>query len=192
MKNSPKEEIQEASAQAAGADIADAGSMDKIRDILFGNQARDYDKRFSRMEEQLGQDVTELKSELLKRVDTLETYIKQEIKDINTRLKNESKDRSGADTQLQKELKEIFESLSQRLSEEAELLAERSTELREQILEQSKALSGEIAAKHEQATNSLKQAAQELDEAKMNRSDLSGFLLDVAMRISGDDLSGKS
>ena len=30
-----------------------AGNVDKIRDILFGNQMRDYEARFSRLEESL-------------------------------------------------------------------------------------------------------------------------------------------
>jgi DNA repair exonuclease SbcCD ATPase subunit len=162
--------------------------MDKIRDILFGNQARDYDKRFSRMESQLNREAAELRQELLKRVDTLESYIKQEIKDINARIKNENNERAEGDAQLQKDLKEMFETLSKKLHQEEENLAERSADLREQILEQSKQLSDEISTKHEQATQSLKQAAMELDDAKMNRADLSGFLLDIAMRISGDEL----
>ncbi|HCY84624.1 MAG TPA: hypothetical protein DHV36_05760 [Desulfobacteraceae bacterium] len=195
MKKSSKDEAPEAAPaepQAAKTapvpDIADAGSMDKIRDILFGNQARDYDKRFSRMENQLNQEAAALRQELLKRIDTLESYIKQEIKDINTRIKNENAERTESDAQIQKDLKEMFETLSKKLHQEEENLAERSAELREQILEQSKQLSNDISTKHEQATQSLKQAAMELDDAKMNRADLSGFLLDIAMRISGDEL----
>ena len=196
MKKSSKEEATPAPAEpqapkpapASVPDIADAGSMDKIRDILFGNQARDYDKRFTRMESQLNREAAELRQELLKRVDTLESYIKQEIKDINARIKNENNERTEGDAQLQKDLKEMFETLSKKLHQEEENLAERSADLREQILEQSKQLSDEISTKHEQATQSLKQAAMELDDAKMNRADLSGFLLDIAMRISGDEL----
>ncbi len=173
-----------------GVDIADAGSMDKIRDILFGNQARDYEKRFIKMENQLNQEAAELKDELLKRVDTLESYIKQEIKDINERIKNESSERSDAHTLLQRELKEGVEALHKKLLQEEENLSRKSTELREQILEQSKQLSSEIMTKHDQATHSLKQVSQELDDAKVNRSDLSGFFLDIAMRLSGDDTLG--
>lgn len=33
-----------------GDDMADAGSMDKIRDILFDHQSKDYEKLFSKME----------------------------------------------------------------------------------------------------------------------------------------------
>ncbi|MCG8634897.1 MAG: hypothetical protein MI863_13770 [Desulfobacterales bacterium] len=173
-----------------GVDIADAGSMDKIRDILFGNQARDYEKRFIKMENQLNREAAELKDELLKRIDTLESYIKQEIKDINERIKNETSERTDAHTQVMRELKEGFETLNKKLLQEEENLSRRSTELREQILEQSKQLSSEIMAKHDQAAHNLKQAAQELDDVKVNRSDLSGFFLDIAMRLSGDDALG--
>ncbi|MFH2060844.1 MAG: hypothetical protein ABIJ59_18385 [Pseudomonadota bacterium] len=174
-------------APAMGADIADAGSMDKIRDILFGNQARDYENRFNKMEQQLTQEAAELKDELLKRIDALEGYIKQEIKDINERIKNESNERADAHKIIQREIKEGFESLGKKLLHNEENLAKKSTELREKILEQSKALSSEILSKYDQTSNNLKQASQQLDDAKVNRSDLSGFFLEIAMRLSGED-----
>lgn len=170
-----------------GADIADAGSMDKIRDILFGNQAKDYENRFFKMEQQLTQEAAELKDEFLKRIDALEGYIKQEIKDINERIKNESNERADAHQMIQREIKEGFESLSKKLLHDEENLAKKSTELREQILEQSKALSTDILSKYDQASNNLKQASLQLDDAKVNRSDLSGFFLEIAMRLSGED-----
>jgi len=173
-----------------GGDIADAGSMDKIRDILFGHQAKDYEKRFLKMENHLNQEVGELKDELLKRINTLEGYVKQEIKDIHQRIKNESNERVESEKTLHRELKEAVESLTKKLLNDEENLSKKSTELRDQILEQSKQFSSEILSKFDQATNNLKKAAQELDEAKVNRSDLSGFFLEIAMRLSGDDHIG--
>ncbi len=170
-----------------GNDIADVGNIDKIRDILFGNQTRDYDKRFVRMENQLTQEAAELKSELLKRIDSLEVYIKQEIKDINQRLKNETNERADSITMVQRELKEAVESLNKKLLQEEENLADKSTELRNQILDQSKQLSDDIMAKYDKTSSNLKMTAEELDDAKVNRSDLSGFFLDLAMRVSGDE-----
>ena len=35
-------------------DGASGGSVDKIRDILFGAQMREYDRRFARLEDRLG------------------------------------------------------------------------------------------------------------------------------------------
>lgn len=44
---------------AGGADMAMAaaagGNVDKIRDILFGGQMRDYDRRFARVEDRITQ-----------------------------------------------------------------------------------------------------------------------------------------
>ncbi len=183
----PSADLPETPVPDMGNDIADVGNIDKIRDILFGNQTRDYEKRFVRMENQLTQEAAELKSELLKRIDSLEIYIKQEIKDINQRLKNETNERADATTMVQRELKEAVESLNKKLLQEEENLAEKSTELRNQILDQSKQLSEDIMAKYDKTSSNLKMTAEELDDAKVNRSDLSGFFLDLAMRVSGDE-----
>ncbi len=173
-----------------GNDKVDAGSMDQIRDILFGNQARDYENRFSKMEQTLVRESAELKDELLKRIDALETYIKQEIKDINERIKNESNDRADSHQAIRREMKDGFESITKKLLKDEENLSKKSTELREQILEQSKTLSEQILSKYDQAENNLKQAADELNDMKVNRSDLSGFFLEIAMRLSNDETSG--
>lgn len=175
-----------------GSGMPDVGNIDKIRDILFGNQVKDFEKRFIRMENHFVRESSELKEELLKRIDSLEIYVKQEMKDINDRIKNESNDRAISNKSIQQELKERFETLNKKLLEEEENLAKKSTELREQILEQSKQLNAEIRSKSDHASNNLKQTANELDDAKVNRSDLSGFFLELAMRLSGDDNNGSS
>ena len=46
--------------QAGGA------SLDKVRDILFGVQMRDYDRRFARLEERLVKETADLKDEVKK------------------------------------------------------------------------------------------------------------------------------
>lgn len=176
-----------------GGDVADTGSMDKIRDILFGHQAKDYEKRFLKMEDHLNQEIGALKNELLKRMDILEGYVKQEIKDIHQRIKNESNERVESEKILHRELKEAVEALTKKLLNDEENLSKKSTELRDQILEQSKQLSSEILSKSEQAAGNLKKTTQALDEAKVNRSDLSGFFLEIAMRLSGDgDMGSKN
>ena len=191
-KTSDAPAAQKSSGPAAGMgnDIADAGNMDKIRDILFGNQAKDYDNRFDLMEQQLNQETAELKDEMLKRIDALESYFKQEVKDLNARLKSEAGERADAVKMIRREIKEGFETLNKKLANDEENLAKKSTELREQILEQSKSLTAEIMSKYDQTSTNLKQTAQQLDDSKVNRSDLSGFFLEIAMRLSNDDAVG--
>jgi hypothetical protein len=53
------------------------GNVDKIRDILFGSQMREYETRFSRLEESLLKESQDLKETTRRRFDTLEAYIKK-------------------------------------------------------------------------------------------------------------------
>ncbi len=167
--------------------VSQGGSVDKIREILFGNQAKDYEKRFEKLESQLTKKTMDLKNELMQRIDTLENYIKHEIKDINGRIKSESSERTNFQADIQQSFKESLESLNRKIARESDNMSQKSTELRSQILEQSKKLTAEILSRFDNASDDLKQTAKELDDAKVNRSDLSGFFLDLAMRLSGDD-----
>ena len=59
-----KTEVRSGPAKAAKEE-PDIGSVDKIRDIIFGNQMRDYDTRFSRLEERLIGEVKDLREEFI-------------------------------------------------------------------------------------------------------------------------------
>ncbi len=95
----------------------------------------------------------------------------------------------GGDSQkiIQSELKQGIELLNKKIVQEEENLALKSTELGDQIIEQSKQLSEEILSKYDHASKNLKQISQQLDDAKVNRSDLSGFFLELGMRLSSDE-----
>src|SRR4051812_14459636 len=72
-----------ASAETKQADgtpsLNEANNIDKIRDILFGVQMRDYEKRFSRLEERLLKESADLRDETRKRFDSLENFVKSEF-----------------------------------------------------------------------------------------------------------------
>src|SRR5712671_8008493 len=64
-----------------------AGNVDKIRDILFGSQMRDYESRFARLEETLIKETLEIRETNRRRFDQLETYIRKEFETVQTRIK---------------------------------------------------------------------------------------------------------
>ncbi len=73
-------------ADSAGAQQSEAGNVDKIREILFGGNMRDYDKRFSRLEERLAKESSDLRSETKRLFDSLETFVKKEFEALSNRL----------------------------------------------------------------------------------------------------------
>ncbi len=66
--NRPQLPKNTADAKGLPADDAGGGNIDKVRDILFGGQMRDYERRFSRLEERLVQETAELKDDVRKRL----------------------------------------------------------------------------------------------------------------------------
>src|SRR3954466_6486844 len=88
-----------------------AGNVDKIRDILFGSQMRDYESRFARLEETLIKETLEIRETNRRRFDQLESYIRKEFETVQTRIKSERDERSDTAAQQSRELKDLGESL---------------------------------------------------------------------------------
>ncbi len=168
----------------AGATTPDTGSVDKIRDILFGNQMRDFDRRFSLMEERMVKNTQHLRDEIHNRLEVLEQYFREEFQALKQRLKAESDQRAEADKQQGEALQSSSESFHRAISETEEKLAAQTTELRQQILKQSKSLSADIQSKYEQASQELRLTADSLNDTKIDRSMLAEYLIDMATGIS--------
>jgi hypothetical protein len=162
------------------------GSMEKIRDILFGSQLRSLEKRMTRTEERLIKEVSDLRGEAWKRLDSLEGFIKKEVASLIERLKAEKENRSQSLNELTKELKETAKNLEKRLTQTDEQISKTSRELRQQILDQSKSLSEEARQKNQEVLAALEVVAQELRADKIDRSALSGLFKEMALRINDE------
>src|SRR5205809_8036876 len=89
-----------------GQEVPSAGNIEKIRDILFGSQMRDYDRRFARLEERLLKEAADAREDARRRFDSLETFIKQEITALGDRVKSETQQRTQSDEDLTRELRD--------------------------------------------------------------------------------------
>lgn len=142
-----------------------AGNVEKIRDILFGAQMRDYEKRFAHLEERMHKELNDLRDDSKKRFGSVEKYIKSEIESLNDTTKS-----------LEKKIGKVDEKLSKN-----------SRDLRQQILDQSKSLSDDILKKHGETSAALDRVAQELGNDKADRAALSELFTEMAMRLTNDD-----
>src|ERR1700722_528307 len=71
----------------------EGANVDKIRDILFGSQMRDYDKSFGRLEDRLIKDAEALRDEMKRRFESLEAFVQKELESLGQRLKAEKSER---------------------------------------------------------------------------------------------------
>jgi DNA repair exonuclease SbcCD ATPase subunit len=168
---------------APDTELREGANVDKIRDILFGSQMRDYEKRFQRLEERLTKDAESLRDELKKRFDTLENYAHQEIEAVGQRLKTEKSERTDAVKELSKEMRELHKALEKKLAQLDDVMTESTTELRKNILDQSKALTTEIATRTRELAATLDREVKALREEKTDREGLADLLTEMAMRL---------
>jgi DNA anti-recombination protein RmuC len=167
-----------------GQGTNEINSLDKVRDILFGNQMREVEKRFARLEERLISESVNLREETKKRLDTIENYLKQELESLSERLKSEQEGRNDALITLTEDSRKITTALEKKLTQFDTQVSNNQRELREQILHQSKNLQDDIHQKYQEMLNLLQQEANELRNAKTDRSTLANLLSELAIRLN--------
>lgn len=163
-----------------------AGNIEKIRDILFGAQMRDYDRRFTRLEERLMKEAADAREDARRRFDSLEAFIKQEITALGDRLKSEGQQRTQSDEDLTRELRDSARSLSNKIGALDENTSQGQRELRQQLLDQAKNLADEIRQKHDDMSARLHREANELRHDKTDRAALANLFTELAMRLNND------
>jgi hypothetical protein len=176
--------------QPAGGEEAEGASIERVRDILFGAQVRDFEKRFARVEERMTKEVSALMDETRKRFDSLENYFRKEIESVTAQLKVEQGERAESSKELSGEIKDTNKLFEKKIGRLDEQLSKHSSELRQQILEQYKNLSDEIRQKHEETSDVFNQLAQELRAEKVDLSTLSELFVEMALRLN-DNLASK-
>jgi hypothetical protein len=186
MAQQLQQPVKNEGADGASSEIDEASKVDRIRDILFGSQMRDYDGRFQRLEEHLAREATEVRAETQKRLDALERFIKGEVDSINSRAATEHGERCNSTDKLGRDLAETARNLDTKINNLSEQAAKNLGELRELLLEQSKMLSAEIKEKHDQMKAGLDHEAAQIRSAMTGREALAEMLSEVALRLKNE------
>ncbi len=173
-------------------DRSASGNLDKIRDILFGAQAREHDRRFAQLEQHLIREASDLRNDLKRRFESLELYIKKEVEALTSRLSKEQEVRGESVTNLTQDLTQ----LAATLEDKARLLDMQVTQAQAHILQQlterTSELATDVRARHAEATSALNQAVHDLRAEKTDRTTLAAILLEASQRLSSDEaVSGR-
>jgi DNA repair exonuclease SbcCD ATPase subunit len=171
---------------AANGELREGANVDKIRDILFGSNMREYEKRFARLEERLTKSSDALRDDLKKRFDTLETYVREEIESLGQRLKNEKSERTESLKEQTRESRDTSKALEKKLSQLEDSLESAQGDLRSRILEQSKTLSNQIQKVKDELETSLETEAETLRNDKTDRAALADLFTELALRLKDE------
>jgi len=172
--------------RSAPLDEAGSGNIDKVRDILFGGQMRDYDRRFNRLEERLVQETAELKDDVRRRLAALEQFVKGEAASLAERIKTESDERTDATKDLSRELRDQAKAFEKKASVLDDQIGRGQRELRQQILELHQQMTDDLRQKIDDVLARLGRESAELRHDKADRATLAALLTEMAMRLNNE------
>jgi hypothetical protein len=169
--------------QESSADSG-SGNIDKIRDILFGSNMRDYEQRFARLEEALKKESSDLRETTRHHLEALEAFVHKELAALDARLNTEREERSDSHSRLSNEISNTSSAIFKKIGEMENHEAQAMREVRNDLLQQSKELTDAIRSKGEELVALLDRRAQELQLAKTDRAALAGLFNEVALRLT--------
>jgi hypothetical protein len=181
-----EQEEARASRELAEGAAANVGNVEKIRDILFGGYIRDYEKRFRRLEERLALENQRVRDDLLQRLKNLEDALAHETDSLSEKLKTDRQERILGQQDLAQELNVLKNELNNRFAQVDEQVVKEVKQLRQQFHSRSQELASQLRLQGENLTGLIKQEVAQLQEEKVNRTDLAAFFTEFAFRLNRD------
>lgn len=170
--------------------IPDAPGVDKIRELLFGNQMQDYDRRFQMLEDRFQHRLREVEGESARSLGTLESSLKKQMESIASQVRQEQDLRSEAVKELGQNLREMIQGFDKRLGQVSDRLATLEREFTERIGHESQALRDEVRRRSDDTRDTLERMFAELSNVKTDRNLLAGLFVEIA-RCLNQDLTPK-
>lgn len=159
-------------------------NVDQIRDILFGGQVRDYERRFARVEEEIARELAGLREDMDKRIKALQQFTTGEIESLSERLRTESREQRAAQQNFAKQTEQEFSQVGERIGKLEESNDKQFREMRQQHHDAKEAAEEALRRVQDELVATIRRESDELANAKVARADLAAMLTEVAMRLN--------
>jgi hypothetical protein len=182
-------ESEEFSTQAPAPTPVEPGAgIDKVRDILFGSQSKNYEARFLRLEEGLARETFELKDIMRKRFESVEDFFRSETEALAARLRAEREERMSAFAAHDREMKEALSTLGRRLSDLDTAMNEGHSSLRKDLMSESRKLLEEIGLRQDSVRGLMESRVSELRSQKADRALISDLMREMATQLENHEM----
>lgn len=171
---------------ATADSMPESGNLEKVRDILFGQQSREIERRLSHSEERLRGDLEGMEREGSERVAVLEGFFKQELQALKERLTSESSERLESAERMARQAETDRADAERKLKAQTEASQASLAELREALLEQGKRFGAELKLLRDNTQSALEREVGALRRDKLDRHTLARSLADLALVIGRD------
>ena len=162
------------------------GNVEQIREILFGGQMRDYERRFAALEERLTRNVEQISQNFENRLEQLDAFAKREFEKFSELLQQERAVREQGNEQGAKELHDMSQRAESQYAELQERLGGEANDLRQRLQDNIEELSSVIHNTEKQLSEGFAAETKKVADTSVRRDDLAALLSDIASRLTKD------
>jgi len=170
----------------ASAPSSDIPGVDKIRELLFGNQMQDYDRRFGVLEERFLLRLRDIEAESSRSLTSVEASLKKLVESVASQVRQEQELRSEADKELGQGLRELVQACEKRLAQLSDKVAGLEREFTERLGRESQGLRDDVRRRSDDMRASLERMFSELSNVKTDRNLLAGLFVEIARCLNQD------
>lgn len=161
-------------------------NVDQIRDILFGGQMRDYERRFHELNQKLEADLARMREAADKRLAQIEKRIDDQLDKLGKLVRQEIDDRTGALADLESRVQQAARTARAEINKAVDGVSDEVAQSDERLRAALADLHDTMAARAGDTEAALSRASTELRADKVGREDLAALLTEFALRLKGD------
>ncbi len=166
-----------------------ANNVDQIRDLIFGNQIKDFESQFN----QLNDTLVVLEDKMTKAFNDSHVKLQRET-ERSLELLEKKIDNLGSSTQKERaKLKELIdttdESLQSQLSNQKDEFTTKLKMMKDNVADDNKKIADRMTTMQREIKATLEKSLSTLSDDKLSRDSMAQMLLEVAMKIQGTDVN---
>jgi hypothetical protein len=168
----------------AVATAAESGNVDQIRDILFGGQMRDYERRFEELDERFKRELERARQESVRRFEQFEVSLKDQSDKALAQLKRvelELRTQSESHTQNAERMSRTLRTEIADIDEKHEVSG---SNLRERLQKLASETAESVRSTQQEMSTVIERMGAGLRDEKVAREELAGFFSEIALRLT--------
>ncbi len=169
-------------------DTNELGNVDQIREILFGSQSRELNKRFEKLEIDIKRSFDDLKSkiefsqkEFNQKLENEVELISKRIKNLTTTQQDELADIKDSNLKQEKRVQHSIDLLNEEIGVKIEQLSKDQNDSKKSLSEELNFLKLEVF-------EFIEDKLAQMNNIKLSRDDAAEIMMEAALKIKGNNI----
>ena len=180
----------EANEMSIAAEVADASpsahaaEVEKIREILFGQQISEYESRFAQLEIRLAREIEAVRDDIIRRFEKVQSQVTQDFTNLSRQIGTEQKYRAEEISALNSQFRAARDELETAVHRAAADADAATAQIRSAIEEETSRQQETIDERTRDIERRLEEATAQLRQDKVDRSSMEALFSQLAAHFA--------